>query len=70
MSQFPSLRGVNTSRRRRDSRDAGVARLVFQIGHIIKLLLDGALDEVVAEVDLGRRQCPRGGNEAEVAPHD
>ena len=72
LSQFPSLRGVNTSRRWRLGKfeDAGVARLVFQISHIIQLLLDGSLDEVVAEVDLGRRQCPGCGHEAEVAPHD
>ena len=44
-------------------------RLVFEVSHIIKLLLHCSLDEVVAEVDLGRRQCIGRGGEAEVAPH-
>ena len=43
--------------------------LVFEVRHIVELLLHCPLDEVVAEVDLGRRQCPGGGGEAEGAPH-
>ena len=50
--------------------DAGAARFVLQIRHIVKLLLHCSLDEIVAEVDLGRRQGADSGGEAEVAPHD